>query len=68
MERRPHGKPRIRSSPALIVTNPSKNQRIWTEEQFNSTYKVVEDSKNGFSAVRECVVSRMTLQDGILEG
>ena len=67
-ERRPHGKPRSRSSPALIVTNSSKNQRIQTEEQFNSTYKVVEGSRNGFSIARECIVSRMILQDGILEG
>ena len=42
--------------PPLIVTNPSKDQRIWAEEQFNSTYKVVEGSRNGFSAAQECGV------------
>ena len=64
-ERRPRGKPQSRSSPALIVTNPSNNQRIWTEEQFNSTYKVVEGSRNGFSVAHECGV---LLQDGISGG
>ena len=32
---------------------------------YNSNYKVVEGSRD---VVCECVVSRMTLQDGILEG
>ena len=51
----------------LTGTIISKNQRIRTEKQVNSTYKVVEGSRNGFSVTPECVVSRMTLQDGILE-
>ena len=41
---------------------------IRTEKQVSSTYKVVEGSRNGFSTAPDCVVSRMTLQDGILEG
>jgi len=63
-KKRTHGGPRTLSTPAVMVSNPSKKCKLWTEQQMISAIEAVRDSMNVYSAARE-YVPRMILQDQI---
>ena len=64
-KRRPCGRPQSRSAHAVILMNPRKKQKLWTEQQMCSAIEAVKDGMKVFTAAREYDVPRMTLQDRI---
>jgi len=50
---------------AVMVTNPSKKCKLWTEQQKISVIEAVKGDMKVYSATREYDVPRMTLQDWI---
>ena len=64
-KRRPRGRPRSRSAPAVILMNPIKKRKLWTEQQMSSAIEAVKGGMKVFAAAREYNVPRMTLQDRI---
>ena len=60
-KKRPRGKPRSRSAPMVLLTNPCKKRKLWTEHQMCPAIEAVKGGMKVFTAAHEYDVPRMTL-------